>query len=69
MMDNISQFKRAAQFYGVPEVDLFDSNDLWEQKNIFAVTKTVFAVGRAVRKCFSVNFIKFKKYFLVLSTP
>lgn len=50
MMDNISQFKRAAQYYGVPEVDLFDSNDLWEQKNIFSVTKTIFGVGRAVRQ-------------------
>lgn len=49
MMDNISQFQRAAQYYGVPEGDLFDANDLYEAKNIFAVTKTIFAIGRAVR--------------------
>lgn len=48
MMDNISQFHRAAIFYGVPEVDLFSANDLWEQKNMFAVTQTIFAIGRAV---------------------
>lgn len=50
MMDNISQFQRAATYYGVPEVDLFGANDLWEQKNLFAVTQTIFAIGRAVSK-------------------
>lgn len=59
MMDNISQFQRAAQHYGVPEVDLFEANDLWELKNIFAVTKTIYAVGRAVSKIF--NFLITKK--------
>lgn len=48
MMDNISQFQRAAQHYGVPEVDLFNANDLWDQKNISVVTQTIFAIGRAV---------------------
>lgn len=58
MMDNISQFHRAAQFYGVPEVDLFGANDLWEQKNIFSVTQTIFAIGRAVNNYFFFYFIK-----------
>lgn len=48
MMDNISQFQRAAQAYGVGEVDLFNANDLYEQKNIALVTQTIFAVARAV---------------------
>lgn len=48
MMDNISQFQRAAIAYGVADVDLFNANDLWEQKNIALVTQTIFAVARAV---------------------
>jgi transgelin len=47
-MDNISQLQRACQHYGVPEVDLFNANDLYEQKNIALVTQTIFAIGRAV---------------------
>lgn len=43
-----SRFLRAAHSYGVPEVDLFPANDLWEQKNISGVTQTIFAIGRAV---------------------
>lgn len=46
-MDNLGQFVRAAHIYGVPEVDLFPANDLWELKNIAGVTQTIFAVGRA----------------------
>jgi hypothetical protein len=46
-MDNLSQFLRAAQSYGVPEVDLFPANDLWELKNIAGVTQTIFAIARA----------------------
>ena len=49
MMDNISQFQRAAQYWGVPEVDLFSAYDLYDQKNIAIVTQTIFALGRAVR--------------------
>lgn len=52
LMDNISQFHRAAQHWGVPEVDLFNANDLYEQKNIVLVTQTIFAIGRAVRNFF-----------------
>lgn len=52
LMDNISQFHRAAQHWGVPEVDLFNANDLYEQKNIALVTQTIFAIGRAVRNFF-----------------
>ncbi|XP_070504958.1 muscle-specific protein 20-like [Chironomus tepperi] len=50
MMDNISQFQRAVQHWGVPEVDLFNANDLYDQKNIALVTQTIFAIGRACYK-------------------
>lgn len=48
MMDNISQFQRAAIHWGIAEVDLFNANDLWDQKNIALVTQSIFAVARAV---------------------
>lgn len=48
MMDNISQFQRAATHYGVGDVDLFNANDLWDMKNIALVTQTIYAVARAV---------------------
>lgn len=50
MMDNISQFQRAAIHWGIAEVDLFNANDLWDQKNIALVTQTIFAVARACYK-------------------
>ncbi|XP_046391815.1 muscle-specific protein 20-like isoform X2 [Ischnura elegans] len=46
MMDNISQFQKACVKYGVPDVDLFQTVDLWDKKNIANVTTTIFAVGR-----------------------
>lgn len=49
MMDNLSQFQRAAAHWGVGDVDLFNANDLWDFKNIALVTQTIFAVARAVR--------------------
>lgn len=48
MMDNISQFQRAATYWGVGDCDLFNANDLWDQKNIALVTQTIYAVARAV---------------------
>ncbi|KAI8422674.1 hypothetical protein MSG28_006445 [Choristoneura fumiferana] len=33
-MDNISQFQKACIKYGVPDTDLFQTTDLWDQKNI-----------------------------------
>ncbi|RZF33243.1 hypothetical protein LSTR_LSTR013004 [Laodelphax striatellus] len=49
-MDNIGQFQKACVNYGVPDVDLFQTVDLWERKNIFNVTKTLFALGRTTYK-------------------
>jgi len=43
------RFQKACIEYGVPDVDLFQTVDLWEQKNIYRVTMTIFAIGRTVR--------------------
>nr|CAD7458932.1 unnamed protein product [Timema tahoe] len=50
MMDNLSQFQKACTAYGVPDVDLFQTVDLWDFKNIAAVTTTIFAIGRTAYK-------------------
>ncbi|XP_050305628.1 muscle-specific protein 20-like [Anthonomus grandis grandis] len=50
MMDNLSQFQKACVKYGVPDVDLFQTTDLWDQKNIALVTTTIFAIGRTCYK-------------------
>ena len=34
--------------YGVPEIDVFQTVDLWEKKDFSTVTTTIFALGRAV---------------------
>lgn len=36
--------------YGVPDVDLFQTTDLWDQKNIALVTQNIFAIGRTAYK-------------------
>ncbi|KAF5305564.1 hypothetical protein FQA39_LY01655 [Lamprigera yunnana] len=46
MMDNLNQFQKACTRYGVPDVDLFQTTDLWDFKNIALVTQTIFAIGR-----------------------
>lgn len=42
------RFQNACIQYGVPDVDLFQTTDLWDFKNIALVTQTIFAIGRAV---------------------
>lgn len=44
----VHRFQRACTKYGVPDVDLFQTTDLWDYKNIALVTQTIFAIGRAV---------------------
>ena len=34
--------------YGVDEADIFQTNDLFEKKDLANVTNTIFALGRAV---------------------
>ena len=48
MMENINNFSKAIKVYGVPDLDVFQTVDLWEQKDISQVTSTLFALGRAV---------------------
>ncbi|XP_014282714.1 muscle-specific protein 20 [Halyomorpha halys] len=50
MMDNINQFQKACIKYGLADVDLFQTVDLFEQKNIATVTMTIFAIGRTCYK-------------------
>ena len=48
MMENINNFQKAIKAYGVPDLDVFQTVDLWEKKDIAQVTCTLFALGRAV---------------------
>ncbi|XP_054263256.1 muscle-specific protein 20-like [Macrosteles quadrilineatus] len=50
MMDNINQFHKACAKFGVQDVDMFQTVDLWEFKNINNVTKTIYAIGRTCYK-------------------
>lgn len=44
------RFQKACVAYGVPDVDLFQTTDLWDKKNIALVTTTIFAIGRTAYK-------------------
>jgi hypothetical protein len=46
MMENINNFLKAIKAYGVNDVDLFQTVDLYEKKDIGAVTTCLFALGR-----------------------
>jgi len=46
LMENITNFQKAIQAYGVAKIDLFQTVDLWEKKDIAQVTSTIFALGR-----------------------
>lgn len=48
MMENINNFQKSLKDYGVPDIDVFQTVDLWEKKDIATVTNTIFALGRAV---------------------
>merc|ERR1711963_1134061 len=50
MMENISKFHEAIIKYGVDKVDIFQTNDLAERRDLGAVTNTMFALGRAVSR-------------------
>ena len=52
MMENINLFQKAMKDYGVADVDVFQTVDLWEQKDISQVTMTLFALGREVSLSF-----------------
>ncbi|GBP77790.1 Muscle-specific protein 20 [Eumeta japonica] len=46
MMENITNFQAAMKAYGVADIDVFQTVDLWEKKDIGQVTSTLFALGR-----------------------
>lgn len=50
LMENINNFQQAIKNYGVPDIDVFQTVDLWEKKDIAQVTTTMFALGRASYK-------------------
>lgn len=50
MMENLNNFQKALKEYGVPDIDVFQTVDLYEKKNIAQVTDTLFALGRATYK-------------------
>jgi len=50
MMENISKFHEAIIKYGVDKVDIFQTNDLAEKRDMGSVTNTMFALGRAMLK-------------------
>jgi len=47
LMENVNRFQDACKAYGVPEVDLFQTVDLFEKRNIPQVVQGILAVGRA----------------------
>ncbi|XP_076653395.1 muscle-specific protein 20 transgelin [Halictus rubicundus] len=50
MMENINAFQKALKDYGVDDVDVFQTVDLWEKKDIAQVITTLFALGRTTYK-------------------
>lgn len=46
LMENINHFQTACIKYGVPDVDVFQTVDLYEKRNIPAVTQCIMALGR-----------------------
>lgn len=53
LMQNIERFNKAIVKYGVPVREVFQTVDLWEKKNIPAVTLCVHALGRIVSSRYS----------------
>lgn len=46
--------------YGVADIDVFQTVDLWEKKDIAQVVSTLFALGREVRTLGVWNVVDFK---------
>jgi hypothetical protein len=46
----VRSFQAALKAYGVNDVDVFQTVDLWEKKDIGQVTNTIFALGRTTYK-------------------
>ncbi|XP_033217656.1 muscle-specific protein 20-like [Belonocnema kinseyi] len=46
MMENINVFQKALKEYGVDDIDVFQTVDLYDKKDISQVTTTLFSLGR-----------------------
>ncbi|UYV60807.1 hypothetical protein LAZ67_1002395 [Cordylochernes scorpioides] len=46
LMENIQKFQEAAKRYGVPEIDVFQTVDLYERRNLPQVAQCIMALGR-----------------------
>lgn len=46
----VCSFQKAIKAYGVADVDVFQTIDLWECKDFAQVVTTLFALGREVSK-------------------
>lgn len=46
LMENIAAFQKGLKAYGVPEEEVFQTADLFEARNVKAVSKSLFAFGR-----------------------
>ncbi|CAF4067135.1 unnamed protein product, partial [Rotaria sordida] len=44
--ENISIFQNAARAYGIPDLQLFQTVDLYEKRNISQVTDCIYALSR-----------------------
>ena len=49
-MENISSFLRACRDFGVQEYELFETVDLFEEKDLGVVLRCIMALGRALQK-------------------
>ncbi|XP_037082557.1 muscle-specific protein 20-like [Pollicipes pollicipes] len=45
-MENINNFQKAMLAYGCSDLDIFQTTDLFDKKDIPAVTNSIFALGR-----------------------
>ncbi len=48
IMENMENFQKAIKKYGVPDVDVFQTVDLYEKRNIPQVVHSIRSLGRAV---------------------
>lgn len=65
-MENINRFQEACKAWGVPEIDVFQTVDLYERRNLPQVTQCLMAVGRAVSRI-SLNNYKIILTFITFS--
>ena len=52
-MENIAAFQDACKKLGVKEIDVFQTVDLWERRNLSQVTNCLSALGSVVRATFN----------------